>query len=952
MNNPDTLERQLLEYKAILDNAGVAVIFTRDRLTYRCNPFAEALFGWPKGALIGQPGSVFFTGSEAYEKLGEDARPILAGGQLLDLETVMARRDGSTFVAHVIARALDPATPRAGTVWIIRDITQERRTREANARLLREQQLIFARLHTGVLFIRDRIILRCNPRFGELLGYASEELVGQSTRLYFRSDEDWLEIGARVYATLAETGVFSGEMPYRKRDGSTLWCHVTGSLLNPGDADAGTVWLFDDVTAQRAAEEELRQSHRDLERRVAERTAELSQQLHFLQQLIEAIPGPIFYKDAQFRYLGCNSAFADFLGIAGKDLIGKSPYDIAPAELAEQYVAADQALFSQPGSQIYEGPVRYADGSLREVVFHKATFTRPDGTLSGLVGFMLDITERKRMEERLQQAATVFDSSAEGVTITAIDGSIVAVNRAFTEITGYSEAEVIGRNPSLLQSDRQDENFYREMWCTLLANGRWQGEIWNKSKDGRIFPEWLTISTVKDSAGTATHYVGVFSDITAIKTAHEQLNHLAHHDPLTGLPNRLLLEDRLAIALEHARRNKTGLAVLFVDLDRFKNINDSLGHQVGDDVLREVAARFSTLKRASDTVARLGGDEFLIVIEDVETPGAASQMADKILDSLRATPVTLEQEFFIGASIGISLFPRDGNDSATLIKHADVAMYRAKERGRNTYEFFTEELTRFSLERFQMETGLRRAIERDELRVYLQPQFSLHTGKLVGAEALVRWRHPEHGLVLPGKFIPLAEESGLIVPIGEWVQLTACRYWAQWTENGLDPGVLSINVSGIEFRRGRIQETVRKALDVTRLPPALLELEITESAVMSQAENSTHILHELRAMGVSLAIDDFGTGYSSLAYLKRLPLNKLKVDQSFVRGLPADAEDCAIARAVIALGHSLQLKVIAEGVETEAQREFLTREGCDEMQGYLRGKPMPADEFARTFLCT
>jgi EAL domain-containing protein (putative c-di-GMP-specific phosphodiesterase class I) len=277
-------------------------------------------------------------------------------------------------------------------------------------------------------------------------------------------------------------------------------------------------------------------------------------------------------------------------------------------------------------------------------------------------------------------------------------------------------------------------------------------------------------------------------------------------------------------------------------------------------------------------------------------------------------------------------------------------MYRAKERGRNTYEFFTQELTLFSLERFRMETDLRRAIERDEFRVYLQPQFSLKSGALVGAEALLRWLHPEHGVVLPGNFIPLAEESGLIVSIGEWVQQTACAHWAEWTANGLNPGVLSINVSGIEFRRGHIQETVRKTLDATCLPPALLELEITESAVMSQAENSILVLHDLRAMGVSLAIDDFGTGYSSLAYLKRLPLNKLKVDQSFVRGLPGDAEDCAIARAVIALGHSLQLKVIAEGVETEAQREFLSREGCDEMQGYLRGKPMPVDEFAKTFL--
>jgi diguanylate cyclase (GGDEF)-like protein/PAS domain S-box-containing protein len=672
--------------------------------------------------------------------------------------------------------------------------------------------------------------------------------------------------------------------------------------------------------------------------------------LHFQQQLIETIPGPIFYKDAQARYLGCNSAFANFIGLAVDDLIGRMPHDVAPPELADKYLAADQALFKQPGVQIYESPVRYASGEMRDVLFHKATFTEADGSVGGLVGFMLDITERKRMEARLQQAATVFDSSAEGVIITAPDGNIIAVNRAFSEITGYSEDEAIGHNPKILQSGRQGKAFYRELWATIGRSGRWQGEVWNRCKDGRIYPEWLTISAVKDIAGHLTHYVGVFSDITAIKTAYEQLNHLAHHDALTGLPNRLLLEDRLHVALQRARREETGLAILFVDLDRFKTINDSLGHHVGDRVLCEISTRLSGLIRESDTVARLGGDEFLILMEGIDNPADASTVAEKILGNLRDTPISLEQEFFVGVSIGISIFPQDGEDAATLIKHADVAMYRAKERGRNACEFFTEALSYSSLDRFQMETDLRRAIDRDELRVYLQPKFSLKTGELIGAEALVRWRHPQQGLIFPGRFIPLAEESGLIVAIGEWVQRKACRCWAEWVEEGLSPGVLSINVSGVEFRRGRIQEMVRKTLDESRLPPALLELEITEGAVMSHAESSIRVLNDLRAMGISLAIDDFGTGYSSLAYLKRLPINKLKVDQSFVRGLPDDAEDCAIARAVIALGHSLQLTIIAEGVETQEQSDFLAREGCDEMQGYLRGKPIPATEFRQQFL--
>lgn len=1074
MSGTSSSEQQLLEYKAILDNAGVAIILTRNRRTYRCNPLAEKLFAWPAGALMGQPSDVYFPDAPAYQALIKRVRPVLARGECLDTEVEMARRDGSRFMAQLFACALEAGAPRSGTIWTIRDISQEVRARQTNAQLMREQQMIFDRAQIGIVYLRRRIIQRCNPSFERMFGYPVGQLAGQSTRVCFASEAAWQAAGERVHAEIAATGTFNGEFEYQRQDGTAIWCHVTGNLINPANPDEGYVWLYEDVTAQRAteqalvnshreyslifdnaaigisymrdriflrcnrrveeifgfapggligqssrllfaseqewidtgervygatqqggdfsgdvryqrqdgttiwakatgrlinnggeqvwiwthqddtcrylAEEALRKSHMELEQRVQERTAELSQQLNFLQQLIEAIPGPVFYKDAQSRYLGCNSAFTNFIGTAAIDLIGKGPHDLASPELAKRYLAADQALLEQPGAQIYESPVRHADGDMHHVVFHKATFTRPDGSVGGLVGFMLDITERKRMLERLQQAATVFDSSAEGVIITAPDRTIIAVNRAFTEITGYSEEEAIGHHPSLLHSDRQSEEFYKDMWNTIDQQGRWQGEVWNKCKDGRIYPEWLTISTVKDATNAITHYVGVFSDITAIKSAYEKLNHLAHHDPLTGLPNRLLLEDRLHLAIQRARRENTHLAVLFLDLDRFKTINDSLGHHVGDRVLCEVSSRLDHLIRESDTVARFGGDEFLILMEGIAGPSVASHIADKILQNLSEAPVSVEQEFFVGASIGISLFPQDGNDPETLIKHADVAMYRAKERGRNTHEFFAPELAQSSPERFRLDTELRRAMDRDELRLYLQPQFSLQTGQLVGAEALVRWQHPERGLVMPGEFIAAAEESGMIVPIGEWVQRTACHCWADWHARGLQPGILAINVSGVEFRRGRIQESIRKILEATRMPPALLELEITESAIMGQAENSIQALHGLRAMGVSLAIDDFGTGYSSLAYLKRLPLNKLKVDQSFVRGLPHDSDDCAIARAVIALGHSLQLTIIAEGVETLEQSEFLRLEGCDEMQGYLRARPMPADAFRQQFL--
>ena len=939
-------DRLLMEYRAILDHAGLAILFTRDQAIYRCNRRAAEVFGWDsEAALTGQSGRVLFSTKSAFDAFNRTARPLLGRGEILDIETGLAHRDGTHIDGHVIARAIDPVNPRAGTIWLIEDITAKRALIDSNERLLREHQIIFDYALTGIMFTRDRKIVRCNRRFEEIFGYSMAQVVGASTRILFGNDERWEEVGHRVYQGMADHQRFQGEIEYRRANGTPLWARVLGNVVDPENPESGFVWIIEDASARKKAEDALLESHRQLETRVEQRTAEIKSQLHFLQQLIEAIPGPVFYKDTTGRYLGCNSAFAEVMGVEPEALVGKTAYDIAPPELAKQFTDSDLELLASPGAKIYESRLRHADGTLRDAVFHKATFTRPDGSVNGVVGVMIDITERKRLEERIQLAATVFNSTADGVTIADREGRIVTVNRAFTEITGYSEDEVRGKNPRFLQSGLQDDAFYAGMWSRINKEGRWTGDIWNRRKNGSIFPEALTITAVKDDSGQIAHYVGVFSDITRLKSAQEALDFQAHHDPLTGLPNRLLLDDRLDSALQRAKRERSSLALLFIDLDRFKVINDTLGHHVGDAVLCEAALRFSASVRESDTVARLGGDEFIIILENIPEPSAASRVADKILDELRRPIRIASQEFFIGASIGISLYPQDGEQPADLLKHADAAMYRAKERGRNTFEFFSSEITAHSLERFRLEADIRYALERDELRVWFQPQFSLKDGRLVGAEALVRWQHPERGMVSPGQFIPIAEESGMIVPMGEWILRRACRDWEAWHRQGLNPGVLAVNVSGIEFRRGRVRESVELTLAETRLPPDMLELEITESSIMNQADHSIQALHALREMGLQLAIDDFGTGYSSLAYLKRLPLSKLKVDQSFVVGLPENAEDVAITRVIIALAKSLGLTTMAEGVETEAQRAFLVAEGCDEMQGYLAAHPMPAEAF-------
>jgi diguanylate cyclase (GGDEF)-like protein/PAS domain S-box-containing protein len=557
-----------------------------------------------------------------------------------------------------------------------------------------------------------------------------------------------------------------------------------------------------------------------------------------------------------------------------------------------------------------------------------------------------EIAERKRTEEALSLAAAVFENTTEGAMITDTKHRIVAVNKAFTEITGYEQDDVVSKTPQVLRSGKHDEPFHAAISASIIKTGRWKGEVWNRRKNGEIFPVWLNISTVVDDHGQVTHCVSVFSDITPIKESQAQLERLAHHDALTGLPNRLLFHARLEHALERARREGGLVAILCFDLDHFKNINDSLGHPAGDRLLQMVTERLLDTVRNEDTVARFGGDEFTVLLEELQESKGAGIVAEKALNVL-AEPFDLDgHEAYVSGSVGISLFPDDGQDVTTLLKNADSALYRAKEHGGSSYHFYTKDLTIAAFKRLALESSLRRAVERGEFTLYYQPQMALNGGHVVGAEALIRWQHPELGLVLPTEFIPMAESTGMIVKLGEWVMNTACAQAKAWQNEGLPSMRIAINVSSVQVTRGEIIATVERVLHKTGLDPQYMELEITEGLIMQQTHQTIAILDDLKAMGVMLAIDDFGTGYSSLSYLKRLPLHRLKIDRSFVCEIPDDSENMAITRAVIALGNSLQLVVVAEGVENEIQQEFLRSNGCDEAQGYLYSAPMPAADFA------
>ncbi|MCU7853730.1 MAG: EAL domain-containing protein [Candidatus Thiodiazotropha sp. (ex Monitilora ramsayi)] len=558
-----------------------------------------------------------------------------------------------------------------------------------------------------------------------------------------------------------------------------------------------------------------------------------------------------------------------------------------------------------------------------------------------------DLSHSRKVEEHLRLAASVFENTAEGVSITDPDANIIRVNQAFVDITGYQPEEVIGKNSNVLKSGRHDESFYRNLWHSLEETGQWQGEIWNRRKNGSVYPEWLTISAVLNDNEELTHYVGIFTDISQIKHSKEQLDHLAHHDALTDLPNRTLLNEYLEQAIRHAGRYDSEFALIMLDLDNFKHINDSLGHSAGDQLLLEVAARLANSAYQDDTVARIGGDEFVILMEDISRADDVGIAIEKLMSSLTDSYQLEGHEVQISASLGICLYPRDGNEPTTLLRNADAAMYRAKEEGRNTYQFYTEELTHKAFERVLLESNLRRALELDELYLLYQPQIDLLTGRVIGVEALVRWQHPELGMIPPARFIPLAEESGLIQQIGSWVLRTACFQGVQWLEQGTEFGTLGVNVAGPQIQRGNLPNEVRNALDETEFPASRLDLEITEGFIMQQVDSAIAQLDQLRQLDVTLSIDDFGTGYSSLSYLKQLPINKLKLDQSFVKDIPDNPDDAAISEAIIAMGKSLGLTVIAEGVETEEQAGFLKEAGCQEAQGYLYSKPVRPEELAK-----
>ncbi|HEY5762695.1 MAG TPA: EAL domain-containing protein [Rhodocyclaceae bacterium] len=860
--------------------------------------------------------------------------------------------------------------------------------RMANAILEREEALAASESRYRDLFDKaplayqslsmDAELIEVNDAWLALTGYSRDEVVGRPIADFV--EQESLPVLAENFPKFIAAGTIDGPVfNIRRKDGGSRTIVINGRIHHDADGTAKTHCILTDITERNRLELAKQQAEATL-RRQAQRAvamldlptaaAELDEQA-FLQHglgVVERLTGStisfVHFVDADQTTLSfgtwsratldhyCKAVENEHSPIAEAGIWADALRTRAPV-VYNDYPSAAGRKGLPPGHsplhRLVSVPVIEAD-KVRMLlgIGNKAEpYEHFDVETARLIS--QDIwrqVSRQRADAAQRLAASVFSASAEGICITDAEKRIVSVNPALMSITGYRAEEVLGQTPRVFSSGRHDGEFYREMWARIEAHGVWRGEIWNRRSNGEVYPEWLTITAVHDQTGEVINYIGSFFDISERKRAEEDIRFLAHHDSLTKLPNRTLLDDRVRQAIAKSRRNQDHTAVLFLDLDRFKLINDTLGHDVGDRLLERVADRLRGVLRETETVARLGGDEFIIVIPELADIDRVAQVAQKVIDVVSEPQEIDARVLHVTPSIGISVYPDDGQDAATLLRNADTAMYHAKERGRNNFQFFTSAMNIAVQERVAIEEELRGALSRNELRLHYQPQVDVRSGQVTGMEALIRWQHRERGLVPPDRFIPIAEETGLIVSIGEWVLQEACRQGKRWHDAGHKHLRVGVNLSARQFQQAGLREQIADALADSGMAPQALEVELTESMLMADPQAATDLLQDLATLGIRMAIDDFGTGYSSLAYLKRFPVARLKIDRSFVRDISTDPNDAAIVRAVVAMADSLRMAVIAEGVETAEQLKFLERHGCFEVQGYFFSRPEPADKFA------
>ena len=778
--------------------------------------------------------------------------------------------------------------------------------------------------------------IHLSPQALAMLGFAEGETSSEPNAWAERIHPDDVASMRTTMKDFVEGRIPEFEAVYRiqNKQGEMLWLKSSAALVkNNLGKPVKVIGSFKDITDIKNAEAAL----------LAER--------NFANAVVESANSLVVVLDHKGHIVRFNQACEDVTGYSAEEALGRLVWDflLIPEE-RDSVKQVFESLTTEALASHFQNYWLNKDGSRHLVDWSNSVISDPSGNVLYIVSIGSDITEKQKAEADMVKHAHALEQTADSVIITDKRGIIEYVNPAFEAATGFSRAEAIGNTPRIVKSGQHDVFFYEKLWKTILGGGVFREVFVNRAKDGHIYYEEKTITPLLDSDGEITHFVSSGKDITERMETQERLYYLAHHDALTELPNRVMFLDRLKHVATRLLRRDQICAVLFLDLDRFKNINDTLGHDTGDKLLQAVGDRLKESVRAGDTVARLGGDEFTVLLEDIESPDDIAPIARKILKSLTAPFHVDDHELFTSASIGISLCPSDGTDPNSLLKNADTAMYRAKEQGRNNFQFYSAEMGARALEHLTMETGLRHALERNEFELYYQPQFRMNDNAVIGAEVLLRWRHPSLGLISPNEFIPLLEDTGLVVSVGYWVVREVCRHLNAWRAEGRSIRRVSINLSARQFDELDFLDSVLEIIRQEKVNPSAFEFEITESLLLKRAQYTVDVLEQFSSEGISIALDDFGTGYSSLSYLKRYPINTIKIDRSFVRDIPDDQEDSEIVKAILAMARSLHIDVIAEGVETVVQERFLRDAGCEMLQGYLHGKPLPVSDFAENFL--
>ncbi|MCO6059528.1 EAL domain-containing protein [Pseudomonas sp. MOB-449] len=882
---------------------------------------------------------------------------LLGGSKHLEMESRIVTAQGQPRHIWLVLRLPDMIQDLEAVTLSINDITSRK---EVELSLI-ERERFWSDVVLAVpdtLYVHDIInkrVVLTNNRLAQQLGYGRDDISKMGERFWeeiLHPDDAEQYWRVRSLQQVVGDGVLlQCQLRWRHKDGTWHWFDVREQALarDENGRVSRLIGVAKDITEPIEAAESMRESGRRY------------------RLLAESISDVIFTTDRELELNYVSPSVLPALGYSAEWTIANGFQGMAadPRQMVTLFEQLEQIrnalgnpqrlaeLRSQMPSQLFLFDCMRADGQKIPVELRTMLMWDEYGRFEGMLGVGRDISQQRRAEKDMRMAATVFEHSTSAILVTDPAGYIVQVNEAFCRITGYAAQDVLDQIPSVFTADRQQANQLNYIISQLNQRGSWEGEIWLKRREGDNYPAWVGITAVQDEEGDLVSYVCFFSDISERKASEQRIHRLAYYDGLTHLPNRTLFQDRLHTALQHAERHQEWVVLMFLDLDRFKPINDSLGHAAGDRMLKEVAVRLAACVDDDDTVARMGGDEFTLLLQARATrEGAlnrAIHVAELILGSL-ARPFVLEgREFFVTASIGIALSPQDGRELSQLMKNADTAMYHAKERGKNNFQFYQADMNARALERLELESDLRHALEQGEFLLYYQPQFSGDGKRLTGVEALLRWRHPTRGLVPPGEFIPVMEELGLVVQVGDWVLSEACRQLRTWHQAKMRLPKISVNISARQFADGQLAERIAAIIEDSGLPAACLELELTESILMRDVSEAMAILENLKRLGLCIAVDDFGTGYSSLNYLKQFPIDVLKIDRSFVDGLPDGERDAQIARAIIAMAHSLNLAVIAEGVETHAQLDFLREHGCDEVQGYLFGHPVPAAQFERLF---